>query len=141
MSYRSTARKGRLLTQQPTLLIVEPDAAIAALFAQALSEEGYTVVCAATPHEAIAQCMARGPAAFTVVLSNPLAPRGAAYTWLDRLRAWTHGAIVICTRYPAAYYADHQARGYAAVLEEPCELDEMLDLVTALCRGASEDVG
>jgi len=124
------------------LLVVEPDPAVAQFLALALREEGYVVACAASPAEALALLAARGPAAFRTVLSDDFRAvlsddfaRGTAapYAWLDRLRTRTDAPIVICTRDPAATYADHQARGYAAVIEEPCDLDALLGVVTALC--------
>jgi len=102
------------------VLIIEPEATIAHLFALILSEEGCAVACAASPDEALALLAARGPAAFRAVLSYDFARSTAApYAWLDRLRTRTDAPIVICTRDPAVTYADHRARGYAGVLEEP----------------------
>jgi len=112
------------------VLIIEPEATIAHLFALILSEEGCAVACAASPDEALALLAARGPAAFRAVLSYDFARSTAApYAWLDRLRTRTDAPIVICTRDPAVTYADHRARGYAGVLEEPCDLDDVLDAV------------
>jgi CheY-like chemotaxis protein len=116
----------------PTLLLVEPDAAIAQLFALVLSEEGYAVETVPAPHDALAVLAARGPDAFSVVLSAPCAPPRAPYTWLSRLRAWTRAPIVIRAQNAASCYADYRARGYAAVVEEPCDLQDILDAVTRL---------
>jgi len=41
--------------------------------------------------------------------------------------------IVICARCPALFYPDHYRRGYAAFLEEPFELQQLIDLVAGLC--------
>ncbi len=82
----------------PHVLLIEEDAAIAALFAHVLTEDGYALVLAQTG-------------------ANPCRDPPARYAVLDRLRAATRAPIVICTRHPGALYADHRARGYAAVLE------------------------
>jgi DNA-binding response OmpR family regulator len=119
------------------LLIVEPDATIAQLLALAFGEEGHAVEHATSPHDALAILAARGPGAFSAILSAPCAPLAAPYAWLDRLRAWSRAPVVICTRQPAALYADYRARGYAAVIEEPCDLQEVLDVVSALCGGSA----
>lgn len=116
----------------PTLLLVEPDAAIAQLLALALDEEGYAVETVPAPRDALILLAARGPNAFAAVLSTPCAPHRAPYTWLSRLRAWTQAPIVICTRNAAGCFADHRARGYAAVVEEPCDLQDIVDAVACL---------
>ena len=117
------------------IFIVEPDAAVAQLVALVLRDEGYAVECASSPDEALVLLAARGPDAFQVVLSTTFAPQASApYIWLDRLRACTRAAIVICTRSPAALYADYHAPGYAGVLEEPYDVHQLLDAV-AVARG------
>jgi hypothetical protein len=40
---------------------------------------------------------------------------------------------VICDTVPALQYADYHARGFAAFLEEPFDLDERITLVASLC--------
>jgi len=40
---------------------------------------------------------------------------------------------VICTRCRPLAYADHRSWGYAAFLEEPFDVEELVDLVAALC--------
>lgn len=114
------------------VLIVEPNADIARLLALVLREEGYVAEPVTTPHEALAMLAARGPGAFAVVLSAPCASPETPYAWLARLRASTRAAIVICTRHPAGLYADHRARGFAAVIEEPCEVQDVLDVMACL---------
>lgn len=132
MSLRGGART------RDALFIVEPDAAIAQFLALVCAEEGYAAAWAASPAAALALLVARGPVAFRVVLSYDFA-RGtvAPYAWLDHLRTRTDAPIVICTRDPAVTYADHRARGYAGVLEEPCDLDDVLDAVVPPCAMAS----
>jgi DNA-binding response OmpR family regulator len=121
------------------LLIIEDDDAIAELFVMALREDGYAVERVTSPQEALDLFGARGPDAFDLVLSSPCAnPYQAPYAWLDRLRAGTSAAIVICSSYPAALYSDHRMRGYAAFLPEPFDLQTLINLVTALVDGADE---
>lgn len=119
------------------LLLVEGDAVIAELFVAILEDEGYAVETASTPLTALALLSerdSRGPDAFDLVLSVPFAdPLDAPYVCLDHLRQATGAPIVICARCPALFYADHRGRGYAAFLEEPFEVQWLIDLVAALC--------
>jgi len=75
-----------------------------------------------------------GPAAFDLVLRTPFtyAP-AASYVWFDELCAYTRAPIVICARCRPLAYADHRRRGYAAFLEEPFDVADMIDLVAAIC--------
>lgn len=132
---------GSAAASSPSVFIIEPDATVAHLLALALSDEGYAVETAPAPYEALALLAVRGPHAFAVVLSAPCAPPRAPYAWLDRLRVWTRAPIVICTRQPAARYAEHRARGFMAVIEEPCELQDIVTVVASLCAGAAVRVG
>jgi len=116
------------------VLLVESDAVIADLFVTILEDEGYAVERAGTPGDAVALLDARCDGGFDLVLSVPFAdPLDAPYTWLDRLRAVTDVPIVICARCPAVFYADHHDHGYAAFLEEPFDVQRLIDLVAALC--------
>ncbi len=118
------------------VLLVESDAVIADLLETILKDEGYTVERAATPRGALVALALRGPSAFDLVLSIPFAdPLNDPYAWLDHLRTRTQIPIVICARCPALFYPDHRERGYAAFLEEPFELQQLIDLVAALCPG------
>jgi DNA-binding NtrC family response regulator len=121
------------------LLIVEPDDAIAELFVAALGEEGYTVERTASPGETTDLFAVRGATAFDLILSSPFTgPRQAPYVWLDSLRAMTGAHIVICSSYPAASFSDHRARGFAAFLQEPFDLQTLVNLVASLVNGAGE---
>ena len=123
------------------VLLVEPDAAIADLIVTLLTDEGYAVRHAVTPDAARAFLAGGGLAAYDLVLSVPYAdPLRAPYAWLDRLRAWARAPVVICACYPAALYDDHRRRGYAAYLEEPFEVQDLVDLVAGLCPPCGLDV-
>ncbi len=89
---------------------------------------------ASTPHAALALLAKRGSDAFDLVLSVPFTdPVDAPYAWLDRLKRTAHAPVVICGRCPEVFYADHRRRGYAAFLEEPFDVQNLIDLVAALC--------
>ncbi len=118
------------------VLLIESDAAISDLVATVLEDEGYAVEWATTPRDALAALALRGPAGFDLVLSVPFTdPLHDPYAWLDHLRTRTGRPVVICARCPALFYPDHRRRGYAAFLEEPFELQQLIDLVAALCPG------
>lgn len=126
------------LPAEGRILVVEEDDAIAEVFTLVLSQEGYSVERAASPREALALLERCGADAFRVVLSAPFAdPFAAPYAWLDRLRARTGAAIVICSRFPARLYGDRWKGCYAALLEEPFDVREMSELVAALYHGST----
>ncbi len=116
------------------VLLVENDAAIADLLATILEDDGYVVERATTPYGALVALAGPGPDAFDLVLSIPfMDPLDDPYLWLDRLHSRTSTPVVICARCPALFYADHRERGYAAFLEEPFDVQQLIDLVAALC--------
>jgi len=116
------------------VLLVENDAIIAELFATILRDEGYAVEWAATPRTALTLLTERGSDAFDLVLSVPFTDSlDAPYTWLDHLKGATHAPVAICARCPEVFYADYRSRGYAAFLEEPFDVQRLIDLVAALC--------
>jgi DNA-binding response OmpR family regulator len=127
----SETSDGAAATPLLTVLLVEPDTTIAQLLTLALVEEGFAVETVAAPHDALAMLAARDPDAFAAVLSAPCAPPREPYAWLARLQAWTRAPIVIRAK-NAARYADHRTRGYAAVVEEPCDLQDFVDAVVSL---------
>ena len=117
----------------PSLLLVEDDDDIAALTAEVLIDEGYTVTRAASRHDALALFATRGPCAYRLVLSDAFAyDRAQAYTWFDHLRTVTMAPIVIWSAAPRAYYEDCLARGYAGFLPKPFDLRDLILLMAAL---------
>jgi len=123
----------------PHLLIVEHDPAIADLFVLALSEEGYGVDAVLTPEDALDRLNEHGREHYSVVLSNPFSDhRREQYAWLDRIVERTTGAVVICSRHPATFFSDHRARGFAAFLQEPFNLQDLVNLVASLTNGHGE---
>ena len=122
-----------------TVLLVENDATIAELFVTILRDEGYAVERAATPRTTLVLLAERDPDAFDLVLSVPFTdPVDAPYAWLDRLKGAVHAPVVICGRCPEVFYADHRSRGYAAFLEEPFDVQRLINLVAALCPSVSQ---
>jgi len=112
------------------VLLVESDVAITDLFVTILEDEGYAVERATTPYGALVALAARR---FGLVLSAPFTdPLDAPYTWLDCLRGRTAAPVVICARCPALFYTDHREHGYMAFLEEPFDVQDLIDLVAAL---------
>lgn len=124
---------------EANLLIIEDDDAIAELFVTALQEEGYTVTRAAALQEALDLFATQGRDAYNLILSSPLTnPQHAPYAELDRLRAVTSAKIVICSGYPARMFGDHRAHGYAAFLQEPFDLQTLVNMVASLVNGTGE---
>ena len=114
------------LTVAP-LLIVENDDGIATVTTEILTDAGYTVARAASPHEALTLFAMRGPCAYRLVLSDAFhQDRDQTYTWLDCLRTVTTAPIVIWSTAPPAFYEDYRARGYAGFLSKPFDLDDLL---------------
>ena len=124
---------------EPRLLVVEDDAALADLFVTALADEGYAVDHATSSEQAIALLGSQPPDAYALVLTNPfVSVRDDPYAQLANLRAATTAPIVICSGHPAARYADYPARGYAAFLQEPFDLQDLINLVASLTNGRGE---
>lgn len=127
------------MAEPPRLLIIEDDAAIAELFHLALSEEGYSVDIALSPEAALGYLNEHERSRYSVVLSNPFSDdcRGQ-YDWLDQIVARTTGAVIICSHYPALLFSDHRARSFAAFLQEPFNLQDLINLVASLTNGRGE---
>src|SRR4051794_4349019 len=112
-----------------SVLVIEEDQAIADVLTDALRHEGYIVSRASSPDDAVALLALRGPGAFDLVLSSPFwtpCEERDRYAGLAELGHRTCAPVMICSRWPAAFYADHRARGGAACLPQPFHLSEML---------------
>ena len=119
---------------QAAVLVVAQDHAVGQLFTDVLGDKGYTVTCLSTPRDALTLVRAHGPDAFQLILSHPgVQPGQDCYAFLTPLRALTHAPIVICHAGPAWQYADYHTRGFAAFLEEPFDLADLITLVASLC--------
>lgn len=120
----------------PPVLVVDDDAGLTEVITTILADEGYAVEAVTSTQEAVQLFATRGPAACCLVLSDSFVrPRTDPYAWLDLLRTHTVAPIVIVSGIEAHVYADHCARGFAAVLPKPFDLDSLLLCVaTVLAR-------
>ena len=119
---------------QAAVLVVAQDHAVGQLFTDVLGDKGYTVTCPSTPRDALTLVRAHGPDAFQLILSHPgVQPGQDRYAFLTQLGALTHAPVVICAAAPALQYADYHTRGFAAFLEEPFDLDDLITLAASLC--------
>ena len=119
---------------QAAVLVVAEDHAIGQLFTDVLGDKGYAATCLSSPQEALTLVRTHGPDAFQLILSHPgVQPGHDRYAFLTQLCALTHAPIVICDAAPALQYADYHMRGFAAFLEEPFDLDDLITLVASLC--------
>ncbi len=122
---------------RPTILLVEDDPAIAALLHDALTDEGYRVLVAASP---MVGCTILTAFRVGLVLTDgfrgddpwaPLAPLVAQAGSTP---------VILCSAANPARYADHAAHGFAALLPKPFDLDGLVALVAALlARGGRAD--
>jgi two-component system response regulator QseB len=127
------------------ILVIEDDEAIAEVLHQVLSDEGYTVEHARSPQQARALLAAPDAASWDLIISDAsLARNGNPLAWLNELRALTAVPIVIVSAWPQALLADYAERGFAAVLEKPFDLDDLLAVVrrqASAPAGAGESIG
>jgi len=121
-----------------TLLLVEDDPTTTALLRDVLTDAGYRVLVAATPTLGCAIL-----AAFRVGLVLTAGFRGGDDPWapLAPLVAQAGSTpVILCSAANPALYADHAARGFAALLPRPFDLDALVALVAALLpRGGRAD--
>ena len=119
---------------QAAVLVVGQDHAVGQFFTDILGDKGYTVTCLSSPRDALTLVRAHGPDAFQLILSHPgVQPGHDRYAFLTQLGALTHAPVVICAPAPALQYADYQTRGFAAYLEQPFDLADLITLVASLC--------
>ena len=132
---------GAALTPRPAavsghampVLLVEEDAAIAAVTAEILTDAGYQMDHVAAPAAALALVAQHGPHADGLVLSDAFDPNHTqAYTWCDRLQTVTAAPVVLWSTAPRQVYADDRVHGAAAVVSTPFDIDELLALLATL---------
>lgn len=123
------------VTRQPgrAILLIEDDPDIGDLIVELLRDEGYETTVAATPAASVGLLAAQR---FDLVLSDAFAENEfAANRWgtLERIRR-AAGAVpvIICTAHRADQFAGYAARGFAALLEKPFDLDDLLALLARL---------
>ncbi len=113
-----------------TILLVEDDPTIAALIRDALTDEGYRVLLAASLTLGCAIL-----AAFRVGLILTDGLRGGDDPWapLAPLVARAGGTpVILCSASSPALYADYADHGFAALLPKPFDLDGLLALVASV---------
>ncbi|HZS87659.1 MAG TPA: response regulator [Chloroflexota bacterium] len=115
------------------VLMVDDDAAIAAMVAESLREEGYRVTCARSVSEAV-EALAR--VRFDLVLADtPGVRMGGDHGW-DRLEPLREAAgstpMVLYTAHHGATVADLAAHGLREVPLKPFDLDELRAVVARL---------
>ena len=118
----------------PTILVVEPHPPLGEMLRDALRDEGYRPVLAASLPQAAARLHGER---FDLVLADPLRPEHATTGQLTR--PWSHlealralagdSPIVICTAYSAWAFADYRRRGYRDLLLKPFTLHDLLATV------------
>jgi CheY-like chemotaxis protein len=116
------------------ILAIEPHPPLADLIGEALRDEGYRPVLAASLPEAVTHL---GAERFALVLADPLRPEYASTGMLTR--PWSHleriqalagdTPIVICTAYSAWAFADYRRRGFGDLLLKPFTLRDLLAAV------------
>lgn len=136
------AIEGVAVSGRGTILVAEDDAEIAALLHEALELDGYRVLLAPTIAVALEIL-----AAFRVrlVIADGFRAQATADPWASLAplvaRARTT-PVILCSAHNPATYADYAARGFAAFLPKPFDLDALSALVAALlARGMGPTSG
>lgn len=122
----------RVGNARASVLIVEDDPTILEILTEGLGDEGYRATGATALGEAIAALRA---GRYDLVLSDafrPTAVDAPVEQWrpLESLRdAAGDTPIIIVTAHRLDDYADYRARGFAAVLAKPFDLDRLFETV------------
>jgi DNA-binding response OmpR family regulator len=115
------------MLQTETILAVDDDPSIAALIAEVLTDEGYTVRLAYDASGALAAIAAQVP---NLVLADLLLPRMSGLELLRMVRAQGHADLPIILMTAATdRAADLTTPGAAAWLAKPFDIDELLACV------------
>ncbi|HEY8598317.1 MAG TPA: response regulator [Thermomicrobiales bacterium] len=115
------------------ILLAEDDPDIADMISECLQGEGYTVAVAEHAAAALAALNRRD---FALVLTDAFANHGpgigqwAAVEQIRRAAGAT--PTVLCTAHRSQDFSDFAARGFAAILAKPFDLDDLLSLVHRL---------
>lgn len=120
------------------ILIVEDDPAIRELLEACLTGEGYRAVAVPTVAAALS---ALAQERFDLVLTDTMdAKLDEPWGLLGAVRdAAAPAPVAICTAHDQHAFADYRARGFAAFIGKPFDLDELDDVVAALLAGATGD--
>ena len=130
---------GEMPIARRAILLAEDDPAIADMISECLQGEGYTV---AVVESAAAALAALAGGDFGLVLTDAFAnhgPRGGQWAAVEQIRRAADGTpTVICTAHRSQDFSDFAARGFAAILAKPFDLDDLLSLVHRLTGLAGE---
>ena len=122
-----------MTTARQAILLAEDDPDIAELIAECLQGEGYAVTVATDANGAVATL---GTKTFALVLTDAFADRGPGATQWAEVERIRHAAgatpTIICTAHRAQDFPDFAARGFAAMLSKPFDLDYLLALIARL---------
>lgn len=117
------------------ILVIEDDESIAAVMLQVLAEEGYSITSARSTHEAQQILTAADGRSWDLVISDAtLGRKSERQPWLTELRRLTTAPIVIVSGWPAKAFAGYEEQGFAAVVQKPFDLDELLTVVAEQVR-------
>lgn len=118
----------------PCVLLIDDDAAIAEMMTSVLTEDGYTVVSAARPQDAVRLLVMHGPDGFRLIISDALGPWSAdPFIWLDELHQHAVAPVVVSSAHPESLFTGWRARGFAGFLAKPFDIDALTTLVGSLC--------
>jgi DNA-binding response OmpR family regulator len=110
------------------ILVIDDDPSIAALVAEVLTDEGYTVQLAYDGPDALAAIAAQMP---DLVIADLLLPGMSGLELLHSVRERGHTQLPIIVMTAAAHRAaDLTLHGAAAWITKPFDLDELLACVT-----------
>lgn len=120
-------------TAQRAILLIEDDHDIGALIAELLHGEGYQTTIATSVTAGLEFLRQRH---FDLVLSDAFAEGTLAtdrWQTLDRIRQSAGTTpLIICTAHRADAFVGYRERGFAALLEKPFDLDDLLALMARL---------
>lgn len=116
------------------LLVIDDDAAITNMVATALADDGYAVEAVTSTQDALDRLAVHGPDGYCVVISDSFSrPPADPFIWLAELRTRTTAPVIVFSGYPEGLFNAWQARGFAAFLAKPCDIETLTALVSAHC--------
>ncbi len=125
---------------RPAILLAEDDPAIADMITECLTGEGYAVT---TTRSVMASVAALSAGKFALVLTDALITQGLGKGQWDNIeqirRAADKTPIILCTAHRTQDFPDFAARGFAAMLSKPFDLDDLLALIAQLIAQSSSE--
>lgn len=124
---------GAAWTARRAILLIEDDPDIGEMIAELLRSEGYAVTIATSARAGVA-ALATGR--FDLVLTDAFANGGTGeerWSPIEEIRrAAAPMPTIICTAHRSQEFAGYAERGFAALLEKPFDLDDLLHLTERL---------